>query len=127
METQIKFTQWQIEEVLFREMVKSHEVSNVAHLIQLQPHYENNEIMGINVIAKEKNNPSKEVKITFNLHQIEALAFKEMVYSKEIPNTQHSIKIDFNIDKKNNVVTILSLNATAKELQKSLISKILPH
>lgn len=120
METKIKFTQWQIEDILFKDMVKSKEVSNVAHLIQIQPHYENSEITGINVTARQKAAPDKESKIAFNINQIESLMFKEMVQSREVSSAQHYIKIDFNIDNK---LTILSLDVTTKELDKSLKTK----
>lgn len=123
METQIKFTQWQIENILFRDMVKSKEVSNVAHIINIQPQYENSKIIGINVIAKEKNNLKKQTKILFTIEQIEYLAFQEMIATKKIQNIKHSIKVDLNIDKKDNKLIISALNVTATEIKKSLISK----
>ena len=88
-ETKITFTGHQIEEILFKSMIKSKEILNVSHGIRIKPNYKDDVIIGIRVTAKEIENPLKPpTKIIFSLDQIEYILFNEMIKSKEISN-QH--------------------------------------
>lgn len=119
-ETQITFTGYQIEEILFKSMIKSKEILNVSHEIIIKPNYKEDVLIGIRATAKEVENPLKApVKITFSLDQIEYILFNEMIKSKEITNTAHEVELDFCIIKEKDKIIISSINATAIPVQKT--------